>query len=162
MVGFHGRLFSLWRFRTMSTAGTGSDPEQLLTRSGRFLRNYSLDHLPMLINLLKGDLSIVGPRPMEVCTVDFEDPVWQRYFQVKPGLVNYAVLKLGKFWTPSRISDPDLNQELELEYLQKRSARFDLQVFLKSVSELVHSKWNIKARGEVDPEVKDKIGRGLP
>ena len=162
MVGMSGRVFTLWRFRTMSVGITDSDPGPRLTGIGRFLRNYSLDHLPMLINLLKGDLTIVGPRPMEIDAVDPEDPTWKRYFEVKPGIVNYAVLKLGKLWTPSRSIDPVLNQELELDYLQKRSARFDFDVFLKSMRALVISKWNIKARGEPDREVKDKVGRGLP
>jgi len=98
---------------------------------------------------------------MEINAVNFEDPIWQKYFQVKPGFVNYAVLKLGKFWTPSRRTHPDLNQELELEYLQKRSGKFDLDVFLKFIRALVLSKWNVKARGEPDPEVKDQTGRGL-
>jgi sugar transferase EpsL len=162
MIGLHRQVFSLWRFRTMSVDTTNAGSELRLTRIGKFLRNYSLDHLPLLINLLKGDLTLVGPRPMEIDAVDFEEPVWQEYFQVKPGVVNYAVLKLGKFWTPSRSTSPALNQELELEYLQKRSARFDLGVVLNFVMALVRSRGNIKARGEPDREVKNKIGEGLP
>ena len=60
MVGQHGKKFSLWRFRTMTANRTNSGSEQL-TPLGRFLRNYSLDHLPMLINLLKGDLTSLDP-----------------------------------------------------------------------------------------------------
>jgi sugar transferase EpsL len=76
-----------------------SSIEKRLTTVGRFIRNYSLDHLPMLLNLLKGDITIVGPRPMELEVVRLDDPMWQQYFQAKPGLLNYAVLKLGKMWT---------------------------------------------------------------
>jgi lipopolysaccharide/colanic/teichoic acid biosynthesis glycosyltransferase len=150
MVGWHGKIFSLYRFRTMRQA-------KELTRVGRFIRNYSLDHLPMLINLLKGDLTLVGPRPMEVETVDLDDPIWQRYVQVKPGLFNYAVLKLGKLWTPLRASNPSLNQELELEYLQKRSAAFDWQVLVQSLHALLTSRGNIKVRAEPQTDVQDKI-----
>lgn len=149
MVGQYGKVFFLFRFRTMSKGR--------LTRAGKFICNYSLDHLPMLINLLKGDLTLVGPRPMETTVVDFSDPIWKKYLQVKPGLFNYAVFKLGKFWTSARRSDPTLNQELELEYLQKRTARSDLQIVLQSMRMLFISRGNIKARGEPAADVKDRI-----
>jgi lipopolysaccharide/colanic/teichoic acid biosynthesis glycosyltransferase len=154
MIGYHGKAFTLVRFRTMSA--------QQRTRVGKFLRNYSLDHLPMLINLLKGDLTLVGPRPMEVNIVDLQDPDWQRYFQVRPGLFNYAVLKLGKSWTSARIRYPALNQELEFEYFEKRSLRLDLQLFLRSLRALVISKGNIKARGKPAPDIQDRLRKQFP
>ena len=153
MVGQSGNLFPLFRFRTMSERG--------MTRVGKFLRNYSLDHLPMLINLLKGDLTLIGSRPMEVLMVDFADPIWQKYFQAKPGVINYAVLKLGKEWTPSCTINPALNQELELEYLDKRSVKSDLQLFLHFLQALIASKGNIKARGEPDVDLKDRSSKVL-
>jgi len=149
MIGHNGKAFSLFRFCTMSKGR--------VTRVGKFLRNYSLDHLPMLINLLKGDMTLIGPRPMEVNVVDVHDPTWQRYFQVKPGLFNYAVLKLGKLWTPARRTDPILNQELEMEYLQKQSVKFDLQLLVNAVRALFLSKGNIKERGEPDVDVRQKL-----
>ena len=160
MVGQYGKVFFLYRFRTMSLDRRDLDAEQRLTRIGRFIRNYSLDHLPMLINLLRGDLTLVGPRPMEVEVVDFQDKTWQQYFTVKPGLINYAVLKMGKLWTPSRSSHPNLNQELELEYLQKRSVNFDLRLILKSLWRLITSRGNIKSRGVVDPEIERRMNNG--
>ena len=150
MVGHHGKRFALFRFRTMSPEPHQSGNEQGLTRTGSRLRNYSLDHLPQLINVLKGDLTIIGPRPMELNAVNFQEPVWQQYFQVKPGLFNYAVVKLGKSWTPSRSTNPNLNQELELEFQQNRSGRADLQLFAQSVRKFLLSRGNIKARGEPD------------
>ena len=86
MVGQKGREFSLLHFRTMSTVMNDSGTAQRLTRVGGLIRNTSLDHLPMLINLLKGDLSLVGPRPMEIHVVELKDPMWGQYFQVKPGM----------------------------------------------------------------------------
>jgi len=124
--------------------------EERLTRIGRFIQNYSLDHLPQLFNILKGDLTVVGPRPMEIEVVNMQDPIWQRYFEVKPGLVNYAVLRLGRTWTPSRATAPALNQELELEYIEKRSSLFDLHLLWKTLRALIASRGNIKARGEPD------------
>lgn len=155
MVGQHGKVFSLFRFRTMSVDLLNA--EQRLTPIGKFIRNYSLDHLPMLINLLIGDLTLVGPRPMELEVVDFQDKSWQHYFSVKPGLFNYAVLKLGKLWTLTRISHPALNQELELQYLQNRSTIHDLRLIVKFIWGLITSKGNIKARGAADPEMERRV-----
>lgn len=157
MVGQNGKVFSLFRFRTMSSEPPDLNAQQRLTRVGRLIRNYSLDHLPILINLLKGDVTVVGPRPMEIDRVDLGDPTWQHYFQVKPGLFNYAVLKLGRLWSPSRPSHPALNQELELEYRQKQSALRDLQLFFRSLRALIASKGNIKARGKPDEEVERRV-----
>jgi len=157
MVGQHGKVFSLFRFRTMARRVGPLNAEQRLTRIGRLIRNYSLDHLPMLINLLRGDLTIVGPRPMELEFVNFENKVWQEYFRVKPGLISYAVLQLGKLWTPTRNTHPNLNQDLELEYLHNRSASFDMRLILKTVWALVRSRGNIKARGAADPDLERQL-----
>lgn len=148
MMGQHGREFRLFRFRTMKHVRSDVQP----TRVGSFIRNYSLDHLPQLINLLTGDLTLVGPRPMEVHLVDLQDPIWLDYFRSKPGLFNYAVLKLGKAWTPSRHTDPSLNQELELNYARKRSPWLDVKVLLAFLREFIRSKGNVKARGRTDSE----------
>lgn len=157
VVGQHGKTFRALRFRTMVVADP-TDPNRKLslTPVGRFIQNYSLDHLPVLLNLLYGDLTLVGPRPMEVAVVDQNDPTWQRYVQVKPGVFNYAILKLGKEWTPSRQSNPTLNQELELQYIERRSSWFDLRIFFDSLRAFVRSQGNIKMRSEADPEVKNK------
>ena len=157
MVGENGKLFSLFRLRTMTL-----DAERKLTRVGRFIRNYSLDHLPTLINLLKGDLTIVGPRPMEIQFVNLKDQTWRQYFQLKPGLVSYAVLKLGKLWTPKRVSDPDLNQELEIQYRLKRTAILDFHVFMQFLQAYIASGGNVKARGKPDRELTGKSRDLLP
>lgn len=159
MIGKNGRLFRLLRFRTMEVAQGAVNSEQRLTRVGSFIRNYSLDHLPMLLNLLKGDLTIIGPRPMEYEAVDLHDPGWQQYFRAKPGMFNYAVLKLGKRWTSVRASHPTLNQELELEYLQQRSSISDLQLFWDAIRAYIVSRGNIKARGKPDGALEQRLDR---
>jgi len=157
MIGQNGKVFTLFRFCTMSADRPYLSAEQRLTRVGRLIRDYSLDHLPMLINLFKGDLTIVGPRPMEIHIVDLQNPIWQRYFQVRPGLFNYAVLKLGKLWTPSRVSDPTLNEELELTYRQKQSATQDLQLIVHWLRALIASGGNVKARGKPELEAESRL-----
>jgi lipopolysaccharide/colanic/teichoic acid biosynthesis glycosyltransferase len=154
MVGQRGRLFPLFRFRTMAAKPSAPDPHAIaLTRVGRFIRTYSLDHLPMLLNLLIGDLTLIGPRPMELPKVDMRDPIWQSYFSAKPGLFNYAVLKLGSQWTPRQQSRPEQNQQLEQAYGQQRSWRTDADVFLGSLAALIRSRGNIKERKAPDADV---------
>ncbi len=161
MVGQGGRLFPLLRFRTMAL----DRPPQLgdaarLTRVGRVLRERSLDHLPMLVNLLLGHVTLVGPRPMEPARVDLADPAWREYFGVRPGLFNAAVLRLGRAWAPSQARRPELNRALEREYLRGRSARGDLALVLRSLGALVRSRGNIKARKPPDPDLRDRLGAG--
>ena len=157
MIGRNGRSFRLLRFRTMHIDRPAHlSPGERLTRVGRFIRNYSLDHLPTLLNVLSGDLSVIGPRPMEPEFVDMQDPTWQRYFQVKPGLFNYAVLKLGRTFGPSSADNLALKQELELEYIQKRSLLYDMHLFLKILLAHIASRGNIKARGVSSVEGKDE------
>jgi lipopolysaccharide/colanic/teichoic acid biosynthesis glycosyltransferase len=94
---------------------------------------------------------------MEPEVVDLRDPIWQQYFQIKPGLINFAVLKLARMWTPSRTTNPALNQELELEYIQKRSPWFDLRLFAQSLRAFIASKGNVKARGKPEPEIENRL-----
>ena len=154
MMGRKGELFRLLRFRTMYVDDLGGlNQRRGFTRVGRFIRNYSLDHLPTLVNVVKGDLSIIGPRPMEPEYIDLQDPAWQRYFQVRPGLLNYAVLKLGKTFGPSRAGNLSLKRELELEYIQNQSLAYDLRLLLKYIRAHIASGGNVKSRGEPAPGV---------
>lgn len=156
MIGRNGRSFRLFRFRTMHVDRPAHlSPDEKLTRVGRFIRNYSLDHLPQLFNVLSGDLSVIGPRPMEPECVDMQDPTWQEYFQVKPGLFHYAVLKLGRTFGPSSAGNLALKQELELEYIQKRSLLYDIRLFLRILVAHIASRGNLKARGVPLVEVRD-------
>jgi lipopolysaccharide/colanic/teichoic acid biosynthesis glycosyltransferase len=154
MAGQHGTPFTLFRFRTMDANRSDLPAEQRLTPVGHWIRHYSLDHLPMLFNLLRGDLTLVGPRPMEVAVVNVQEPLWQQYFAAKPGLVNYAVLKLGKQWNQSRRTRPLLNQQLEVTYAHRRSTVSDLRLLIHYVRKLVMSRGNVKARAEVDPDLE--------
>ena len=159
MVGHRGRPFDLFGFRTMTVGSEAQVLTERLTRVGRLVRNISLDHLPQLLNLLHGDVSIIGPRAMEIDVVDLSDPVWRRYVSVRPGLMSYAVLQLGRRWTPARATQPTLNQELELVYLEKRSAVFDIALALQGLRALVASGGNVKARGETDSDAGVRLNR---
>ena len=92
--GLHGRAFTLYKFRTMTDARDAQanllpDAERL-TPLGRFLRSTSLDELPELFNVLKGDMSLVGPRPLLMRYLDRYTPEQMRRHQVKPGITGWA------------------------------------------------------------------------
>ena len=86
--GSGGKPFAILKFRTMRQ-GTGTDAERL-TRLGRFLRRTSLDELPALWNVLKGDMSLVGPRPLLMQYVDRYTPEQARRHEIKPGITGLA------------------------------------------------------------------------
>ncbi|ADI00972.1 sugar transferase [Syntrophothermus lipocalidus] len=92
--GKDGRIFRLIKFRTMTdernAEGNLLPDEQRLTRLGRFLRSTSLDELPELFNVLKGDMSLVGPRPLLMQYLDRYTPEQARRHEVKPGITGWA------------------------------------------------------------------------
>lgn len=92
--GLRGKPFTMYKFRTMlDTRGPDGAPlpdEQRLTRFGRFLRSTSLDELPELVNVLKGEMSLVGPRPLLMEYLDRYTPEQARRHEVKPGITGWA------------------------------------------------------------------------
>lgn len=92
--GLHGKPFTIYKFRTMTEARDANgqllpDAERL-TKFGRFLRSASLDELPELINVLKGDMSLVGPRPLLMQYLERYTPVQARRHEVRPGITGWA------------------------------------------------------------------------
>ena len=98
-VGQNGRLFKIYKFRTMvedaeklgAQITKGDDPR--ITRIGKILRKYKIDELPQLINVLKGDMSLVGPRPEVPKYVEVFKEDYKEILKVKPGITDYASLE---------------------------------------------------------------------
>lgn len=92
--GLHGKPFAMYKFRTMAdtrdTDGNLLPDAERLTKFGRFLRSTSLDELPELINVLKGDMSLVGPRPLLMQYLDRYTPEQARRHEVHPGITGWA------------------------------------------------------------------------
>jgi len=92
--GLHGRIFKLYKFRSMrelrDTNGNLLPDELRLTRFGRFLRSSSLDELPELFNVLKGEMSLVGPRPLLIAYLERYTPDQARRHEVLPGITGWA------------------------------------------------------------------------
>jgi lipopolysaccharide/colanic/teichoic acid biosynthesis glycosyltransferase len=149
-IGKDGRSFRLIRFKTMIDTTAPLPIEERLTKVGRFIRNYSLDDLPNLVNVLTSDMSIVGPRPTEPERVDLSHPEWQQILTIRPGCISYAVLALASEFNNS---SPDRKRKLELDYVAKQSLGYDLQVMRSSIQKLMTSQGNVKARGK--PSIDD-------
>jgi len=155
-VGHHGKIFRIWKFRTMTNDNNtvehrqyiqyllkeGSEAEgqiELLskymdhvdnrtTSVGRFLRASSLDELPQLINIIKGNMSLVGPRPHPVYEVTEYKEWYKRRLNVKPGLTGWSKLNLR--CTPKNYEESIL---YDLWYLDHWSLTLDIRILMKTI-----------------------------
>ena len=128
--GRHGRPFTCYKFRTMRPAGDGegnSSDAARLTPFGRFLRRSSLDELPELYNVLRGDMSLVGPRPPIPDEVARYQRWQRRRLSMKPGLTC--------LWQISGRNQIDFDRwiELDLQYIDSWSPWLDMKILLKTV-----------------------------
>ena len=145
-IGEGGRIITVLKVRTMvvSTDGprlTGPDDPRV-TRLGRILRRYRLDELPQLINVVRGDMSLVGPRPEDPAFVDMSDPLHRRVFMAKPGITGLAQLQFHDEAALLLVDDPERRYRdeilpakllLDAEYLDRRTAWLDLRIIGRTV-----------------------------
>lgn len=126
--GKNERIFRLVKFRSMvpSDAYHTSDEERL-TPLGRFIRATSIDELPSLWNVLKGDMSLVGPRPLRVHYLDLYSPYHQRRHEVRPGITGLAQVSGRNQLDWSSRFDLDVN------YVEQRCFRLDLKILIKTI-----------------------------
>jgi lipopolysaccharide/colanic/teichoic acid biosynthesis glycosyltransferase len=124
--GLHGKLFTIYKFRTMRDAldshGTPLPDAQRLTRFGRLLRSTSIDELPELLNVLKGDMSLVGPRPLLQEYLPYYTERERRRHSVRPGITGWAQVN-GRNFRP-------WNERLELDvwYVDHGTLALDLRI----------------------------------
>ena len=129
--GLHGRPFVLYKFRTMTdardAAGQLLPDGERLTRLGRFLRRTSLDELPELFNVLRGDMSLVGPRPLLMGYLPHYTPEQARRHEVRPGLTGWAQIhgRNAVSW--------EEKFTLDVWYVDHCSLRLDLQILVRTV-----------------------------
>lgn len=129
--GRHGRPFALYKFRTMSEAhdarGRTLPDRARLTRLGRALRRTSLDELPELVNVLKGDMSLVGPRPLLMRYLARYTPEQSRRHEVRPGITGWAQLN-------GRDTLPWVDRfALDVWYVDHQSLRLDVRILLSTI-----------------------------
>ena len=138
--GLNGELFRLVKFRTMKNSCEQSDALRL-TNFGRFLRSTSLDELPELYNVLKGDMSLVGPRPLLPEYLELYSERQMQRHKVKPGITGWAQIN-GR-----NTLDWQERFDLDLWYVENRSLFLDLRILLLTVKKLIIRE-GITAEGE--------------
>ncbi|HTQ55065.1 MAG TPA: sugar transferase [Bryobacteraceae bacterium] len=129
--GLNGRVFELYKFRTMSdarnAAGELLPDEQRLTRWGRRLRRLSIDELPQLWNVLRGDMSLVGPRPLLPVYMERYNPVQRRRLEVRPGITGWCQIN-GR-----NALDWDEKFARDVWYVEHRGLWLDLQILARTI-----------------------------
>ena len=139
-AGKDGKPFVFYKFRTMRadvdpfgpSPKSGEDPR--LTRVGKFLREYSLDELPQLLNVLKGDMSIVGPRPLYVSQMAEWNERQKKRLLIKPGLTGLAQISgRGELTREEKL-------ELDVEYVEKIGLWLDIKIILATIGQVFSRK----------------------
>jgi lipopolysaccharide/colanic/teichoic acid biosynthesis glycosyltransferase len=148
-IGKDGAPFSLYKFRSMVAGADKRGPgvtaagDMRITRAGRFLRRTKIDELPQLINVLKGDMSLVGPRPEDPRYVALYTPEQRRVLAVRPGITSAASLAYrheeqllsGEGWETiyrTRVLPDKL--AIDLAYLARRTVASDLKLIIQTIA----------------------------
>jgi lipopolysaccharide/colanic/teichoic acid biosynthesis glycosyltransferase len=156
-VGLEGKLFSMLKFRTMivnaeslgGSATAADDPR--LTSFGKFLRRFKLDELPQLINVIVGDMSLVGPRPEVQKYVGLFSPEEEAILTVRPGITDWASIwnsneaaVLEGSWDPEKAYEELIRPTklaLQLLYVRNHSFYMDMKILCHTAVKLFHENW---------------------
>ena len=146
-IGLHGKPFNIYKFRSMKADAEKDGPNLLeiegdtrLTRVGKFIRAHHFDELPQLWNIVKGDMSLVGPRPERKYYIDQimeHDPRYTYLYQIRPGATSYATLYNGYTDTMPKMLR---RLSLDLYYLEHRSWWFDAKILFKTMTNIMFGK----------------------
>jgi len=150
-IGKHGKPFKIYKFRTMvvdaekTGVSSTANSDSRITKIGKFLRRYKLDELSQLINVVKGDMSIVGPRPEVEKFVNLYKDEEKALLEVCPGITDWASIwnnDEGSVIAASGFSDPDEAYEkivrptkikLQLKYVKSHSLWIDLEIIFRTI-----------------------------
>jgi lipopolysaccharide/colanic/teichoic acid biosynthesis glycosyltransferase len=148
-VGLHGKIFRIFKFRTMVVNADNiggpstADDDPRITHIGKYLRKYKLDELPQLINVLKGDMSIVGPRPEVKHYVDMYTEEEKEILTVRPGITDWASIwnsdegaVLAGSPDPEKTYMEKIRPEkirLQLKYVREQSFWIDLKIIFQTL-----------------------------
>lgn len=152
-VGKNGKDFYLFKFRSMRTDSDkkglltvgGRDPR--ITRTGYFIRKYKIDELPQLLNVLTGDMSLVGPRPEVRRYVDLYNEEQKKVLSVKPGVTDYASIEysdenelLGKANDPEKVYIEEImpaKLRLNQQYIKEKGMVTDIKIIFRTLKKIV-------------------------
>jgi lipopolysaccharide/colanic/teichoic acid biosynthesis glycosyltransferase len=145
-VGEGASIITVLKVRTMTEGAGGSNltmsADPRVTRLGRVLRRYRIDELPQLVNVVRGEMSLVGPRPEDPLFVDLSEPLHGRVFSAKPGITGLAQLAFHD--EAERLRGPDAERRyrdeilpaklrLDATYLDRRTTLLDLKILLRTI-----------------------------
>lgn len=145
-IGYRGKPFILYKFRSMTVVAEVNGPmlsvknDKRLTHVGKFLREHHLDELPQLWNVLKGDMSIVGPRPERRFFIDrimSLNPDYQLLYQLRPGLFSTATLYNGYTDTMDKMME---RLRMDLHYLANHSLWVDMKIIFLTTLAIISGK----------------------
>lgn len=154
-VGKNKKIFYIYKFRTMTECDDKASDRQVtvindqrITRIGRILRKYKIDELPQLYNVLKGDMSFVGPRPEVKKYVKFYEEEYDEILKIKPGITDLASIEyIDENTIISKYSDPEkiyieevLPKKLMLNkrYIEEMSIKNDILLILKTIKKIIN------------------------
>lgn len=136
--GKNEKIFNIIKFKTMNDAkddqGNLLPDAQRLTRIGGFVRKTSLDEMPQLLNVIKGDMSLIGPRPLLVSYLDLYDEDEKKRHNVRPGITGWAQVN-GR-----NAIDWETKFKLDVYYVENLSLALDIKILLKTINNVLLSK----------------------
>jgi len=145
-IGKNGKPFVIYKFRSMIYNAEAGSPmlsginEERITRIGRYLRKYRIDEIPNFINVLKGEMAIVGPRPERQFFIDQivkRNPEFMILLRIKPGITSWGQVKYGY---ASNVDEMLERLEYDLYYIKNRSLWFDVKIFLYTIGTVLKGK----------------------
>ncbi len=156
-VGRGGKLFRIFKFRTMvvdaerTGVSSTSDEDSRITRVGRWLRKYKIDELPQLLNVLRGEMSLVGPRPEVPRYVELYTEEERAILTIRPGITDWASLwNADEGAVLAGVEDPDRAYELwirptklrlQLEYVRRHSVWIDVKIIIYTLIKIFRKDW---------------------
>ena len=145
-IGRNGKPFIIYKFRSMHFGTEDGFPlisgkeDKRITILGRFMRKHKFDEIPNLFNVLKGEMSIIGPRPEQQIFIDQiiqREPRYKQLQLIKPGITSWGQVKYGY---ASNVEEMIKRMEYDLFYLENRSLLFDLKITLSTIAIILKGK----------------------
>lgn len=145
-IGHYGRAFKILKFRTMldhaeqDVPQLTQDDDPRITKVGKWLRKYRMDELPQLWNILKGDMSVVGPRPERAYFIDQiveRAPYYCLIYKMRPGLTSWGPIKVGYTDTMDKMVQ---RLGYDIAYMENMSLRHDIKILFYTIGVIIHGK----------------------
>lgn len=145
-IGLHGKPFNIYKFRTMvqyaedDVPQLSADDDPRVTRVGHFMRKYRLDELPQMWNILRGDMSIVGPRPEReffIRQIVEQAPYYCLLYKIRPGMTSWGPIRVGYTDTLQKMID---RLNYDIVYMENMSLRLDIKILFYTIGVIVDGK----------------------